>query len=576
MPLAPPPRWAHALGAVLAAPDRRNRLATLALGLAIALLAVGSFWNTLDNPFLLGDVTFIVRNPALARDDVVASAFAKTYWTRWVPNVGPGSYYRPLVVLADALDLRLWGKDPTGFHATNLLLHALTSLLVFGFIRGLTGRTSVGALAAMLFAVHPIHVHAVAYVSGRTSLIEGLFYVLGMYVALGLADDQPSPRRDAGLAACVALALLSKESAVTLPAAAMLLVWSLSREKPWAPAHLRRLALLGLVTGGYLLVRRLVIGELLVGGGSVWDDLGAAGGLLSVAKTALYYLQALAIPRQLSYLPVFVPALEPTDVRAWLGVCVVVLLVAVAIALPRSWNVERVLVAWLLISLLPILNIVGTEYFVKEHLAYVPSVPFCGLLAALSARAVDWSRRVRAARAIVPAVAAAWLIGLPSAALRTWVQNRIWSSPLLLGENVLRYESGLAAAFGHPAMARARLQWGITHFMVGTELARQGGCEEALAHFARAIELARGRAVALDAHYNRARCLFELGRFDAAEKDYWIVYRANPRDATPALRLAALAARRGDSAGERRFLAEACRCGSVAACAAARARPGGG
>ena len=125
-------------------------------------------------------------------------------------------YYRPVWTLSLAVDHALWGLRPFGYHLTNLLLHATTSVAVFGLARARLGGLTAPLVAALFFAVNPAHVEAVAWVSSRNEVLAGLFVAIAL-AAYAAWRGGGGPRAAFVCGAASALALLSKETAVALP-----------------------------------------------------------------------------------------------------------------------------------------------------------------------------------------------------------------------------------------------------------------------------------------------------------------------------------------------------------------------
>lgn len=180
------------------------------LYLTVAACAVVVYLGALGNRFALDDISIIFRNDLVHHLSGVWRAFAAPYWPRWYEDF---SAYRPLPIASYALD---WSVGPFWwFHAVNLVWHAAACVLVAMVARRYLRPT--GALAAgLLFAVHPVHVEAVANVVGRAELMAAVFALLAVYAALV---------RGSILWSTVALAfgLLSKENAAVVPG---LIVWA--------------------------------------------------------------------------------------------------------------------------------------------------------------------------------------------------------------------------------------------------------------------------------------------------------------------------------------------------------------
>ncbi len=182
--------------------------------------------------------------------------------TGWEGLVGQGGYYRPAVVLSFYLDYLIGGYAPAIYHIHNILIHAGCAYLVFLFARCLSTDRAVAWGAALLFFVLPIHTDSVFWIVGRTDLLCALFY-LSALILFYKYMQRGSTGALLGLAACSALAFLSKEMAVSLPIAlAALVVY----RKAWKTAQARRgLTVVCIVLLAYFGIRWLVLGSVLGG-----------------------------------------------------------------------------------------------------------------------------------------------------------------------------------------------------------------------------------------------------------------------------------------------------------------------
>ena len=139
----------------------------------IFLLCLAVFCNTLGNGFVNYDDhdERILQNPFLT--DPWQWSHGLTAFTQ-----ATAGYYDPIYVLSYAIDYKIWGLNPAGFHFNNLLLHAVNSIMIFQLLSRLTGRFSLALLAGIFFAVHPIHVESVSWATSRKDTLS-LFLALG-------------------------------------------------------------------------------------------------------------------------------------------------------------------------------------------------------------------------------------------------------------------------------------------------------------------------------------------------------------------------------------------------------------
>jgi hypothetical protein len=201
----------------------------LVLGAAAVVAVVAVYLNSLDNGFVFDDGDIVLGDPNVRRFDLATLVT---------------SSYRPLRTITYAIDYAVWGLDPTGFRITNIAIHAVNCVLALVLARRLTGGARLAALAATLvFALHPVQVESVAYISGRRDVLFALFYIAAFLSYVRFREAAEPGRRMAWLAATVALfalSLLSKEMAASLPVACVL--WDLYRaSEPDADRHGRSL-----------------------------------------------------------------------------------------------------------------------------------------------------------------------------------------------------------------------------------------------------------------------------------------------------------------------------------------------
>ncbi len=184
-------------------------------GLAIGLAAL-TYANALANGFAYDDTPIIVHNPAIRSLADLPRLWLSGYWDHRQAGL---SNYRPLFALTLAADYALWGLRPAGYHLTNLILHACNVGWLFYLLRAYRVAPATSALAALIFAVHPVHAEAVANIVGRAELL-GMFF--GALMWRSWIQARRSPGAGGGWRALAAgaylAAILSKENMVALPA----------------------------------------------------------------------------------------------------------------------------------------------------------------------------------------------------------------------------------------------------------------------------------------------------------------------------------------------------------------------
>jgi tetratricopeptide (TPR) repeat protein len=204
----------------------------------LVLCCVAIYGQTLVHDFILyDDPLYVTQNSEVQ---------AGLNWDNlgWAFTTDRAMYMHPLTWMSHMLDCDLYGLRPWGHHLTNLLLHALGTVLLFLVLSRMTGRAWPSALAAALFAVHPLHVESVAWIAERKDVLSMVFWTAGLG-AYAWHRQRPSVRRYLATAALFLLGFMSKPMVVTFPFVLLLLdYWPLGRVDRTAPpgAMTRQLA----------------------------------------------------------------------------------------------------------------------------------------------------------------------------------------------------------------------------------------------------------------------------------------------------------------------------------------------
>jgi len=421
--------------------------------------------NALGNRFAFDDVHLIPENQGIQ----TLTNLPEALWKPWWPGAEGKSYglWRPVSTAALGLQWAVWGNDPTGYHAVNLLLHAGATFLVVLLLGELIPVT--GALVGgLVFAVHPVHVEAVANIVGVCELLSTVFFLAaGILVLRGGLSLGPS--RTAAVVALFALALLSKESAITFPGVVLLL--DSSREDLGIRSLGRYLRARWPLYAGLLAVMALVFRARKSVLGSIADPLPPLGaGILeeipriwTVALTWLHVLRLMVFPMDLvaDYSPDVIPIAFGWNAASAAGAALVLGLLALALftwrkgALGRDRVSDRA-VGWSVVWMVLTLSVTSNLFFLSgillaERTLYLPSVGF--------ALGVGWAfLRWRAVRPrLAPLVL---LTGVLLLGFRSWTRTPTW-------KNTLEVFSTLADE--HPESGRAQWILGDTYFDLGRQ-----------------------------------------------------------------------------------------------------------
>jgi hypothetical protein len=488
---------------------------------APALVAALLYAAALGNGFAYDDVFIVERNARLHSLTALPEALGTPYWPEY------GRLYRPLTTLSFALEWAAGGGAPWLFHFVNLVWHAAVSALVARL--ALRWMPAVGALGAgLLFAVHPVHVEAVANVVGRSELACAAA-LLG--IALLATREAPStPGRRLAVVALAAAALGSKETGVVAP----LVAWAAhaaARRAPATGAHGRHdqrdgLRLAGAAALGVLplLAARLAILGTLGGdlahpaflAGTPGQDLALA---LATLPRAAGLLLAPQLPRP-DYSPTLDELQHPNPALVVLGAALALGALAVLVRHARAPSPVTFALVFGVVTFAPVSNVaLRTGIVLAERTLYSPSVGVALLLGAGLAAA--WAAR---RRTIV--VLAACLLAT-SAAVAAGSVSMWRSTEAVVAAMRRRDPSGYRGHYQHALLRAERGDTVGAETAYGRAIALFGRDAEllyaagSLAHRrhdpARAADFL-SRAVAADPAHRRARTLLvrmELGRGNA-------------------------------------------------------------
>jgi len=379
------------------ATDERAR--TLAAGVFAA--AAAAFLPAARYPFLgWDDGVNIVENGLLSFD---------AEGLRFMLTGSALGHWQPVTWLSLALDRALWGPGPLGFHLTNILLHALAAALLYLLARRLKLGDSAAVFAALFWALHPLRVESVAWVTERRDVLCGALS-LGAALAYARGQDEPAMRRRAFV--LTALAMGAKVFAVVLPAAWLILDWRLAGAPRWRDKLL------------YVPLSLAVLGANIAaqqGSGAAvsFADFGFSHRLAQAFYGLAFYPWKTIAPMGLAPLYERSVLLEP---RIFSAAAAAVLTASLLLALyRREKGLAQAALAYGVL-LLPALGLFKSGRMVAaDRWSYLPAIPLSLLAAAVLARLLK-------GRAFI-AAAATFAVAL---AVLTRAQLPVWSSDIAL------------------------------------------------------------------------------------------------------------------------------------------------
>jgi len=364
-------------------PGRPENPAKVARGgvsaLAAALVAMLVFAPSLTNGFAYDDEAVVLGDPRIQSLDGLPQILSNGYWAD-----ATLALYRPFTTLSFALDWSIAPASAAWFHFVNVLLHGATAALLVLLLARLTSEAAALA-GGLVFAVHPVHVEAVANVVGRSEMLAAIG-VLGAalaWVALP-TSGRAAIVRSMAVPIAFAFGVFSKESAIVLPALLALIdiargSLNLVRPWPWIRSNAAALTAIVLVAGAYLAARLAVLGGIAPTRVDAVFDVAAGGSarILTALQAWTVWAGLLFAPATLlsDYGPrILMPVGAVTPQVAAGGAIALTLLVSGLVAAFRGRGLAALALLWFPVSILPVSNLLfPTGVIVAERTLYLPS-----------------------------------------------------------------------------------------------------------------------------------------------------------------------------------------------------------
>jgi Tfp pilus assembly protein PilF len=488
-----------------------SRAVRVAVPFGIALVTVLVFAPALWNGFVdWDDDVNLTRNPD----------FRGLSWThlRWMLTTTLTGHYIPFTWLSFGFDYRLWGMNPAGYHLTNVVLHAVGAALFALVAARLLSRATAwpppavrvaAATAALVFALHPLRVESVAWVTERRDVLSGVFVLLTILGYLHAADATGARRRwllTASLGAYV-LALGSKSIAMALPVVLVVLDgYPLRRFRGGAwSVVVEKLPFLALGGASAIVAYHAVAAAAVL---TPFERYSWGARVAMGAYTLAFSLAKTAFPIALSPLYELPSSIDPLAPRFLVSLVAVVAMTALFVLLRRRWPAGLALWSCYVAFLLPVSGLLVHQgpQLVTDRYSYLACLPW----ALLAGAGVGWLVTA-AARGAVPlrlarvagGVAVTGLVGL---GVLSWQQTEVWRDTDTLWRHALDIDplcsmchSNLGVFHmnaGDPGTALEHLTRAVAlrpdraryRANLGLVLVKQGRYTEAIPHLERAIE----------------------------------------------------------------------------------------
>jgi tetratricopeptide (TPR) repeat protein len=490
--------------------------ADLTLALCLALVTLTVYWPGRDTEFInRDDPSYVIGNDHVTHG--LSNANVIWAWTSL-----ERSNWHPLTWLSLQLDAQLHGVNAQGFRITNVLLHVANVFLLFCAWRRLTGAIGPSALVAGLFALHPLHVESVAWVSERKDVLSTLFWMLTL-LAYAHYVETPGIGRYLGVCVAFALGLTAKPMLVTLPFVLLLLdYWPLGR--------------LGRASLRFAVLEKLPL--FVLSAVSCAITLLAQGRGQAIAALDEYPFSDRLANALVSYAAYFVQMIWPSDLavyypyehlaysdwRVWASALLLASVTTAAVyqAVRRPF----LLVGWLwyIGTLVPVIGLVQVGSQARaDRYTYIPLV---GVFVMIAWSADEIARRGEGVRRAVWAGATAIVL---ICSVLTWVQVGYWHDSFALWRHALE-------------VTRPN---DVAHGGLGAAYRDAGDFTRAVEEYRRAVS---ARPDGVHARLNLGWCLFSLRRFEEAAVEFSRVLRTDPDNTGAQFQLGVIAGLAGRSA----------------------------
>src|SRR6266404_158605 len=518
-------------------------------GVLLAALTIFAYRPAWNGGFLWDDDVYITNNELLTAPDGLRRI--------WFSLDSPSQYF-PLVYSTFRIEHALWGLNPTGYHCVNLLLHVANALLVW---RVLARLNAPGAwLAGAIFALHPVQVESVAWITERKNVLMGFFFLLTLLAWIAFIDERTKrPWRFYALALILyLLALSAKSTACTLPAALLLILWLQKKPINWK----RIFEILPFLVLGIAMGLLAMWWERYHQGTSraAITFLSPIERVLVASRAVWFYLSKLIWPSNLTFIyPKWTISPEHLLDYVWLVAAIAVCMAIYWLRRSTGRSVE-VAAAFFVATLSPVLGFIMLftfRYtFVADHYQYLACI---GPIALASAGLVALSRSSKTLQRLVGGTSFAILIGL---GLLTWRQSAtyrdaetLWRTTIATNPDcwmaynnlgVIQFEKGNV----EDAIEKYQQSLGLhpdypeAHYNLGSALLQKGYADEAIWHCEEALKIQPNEP---DAHIVLGNAFMAKQDVDRAIAHYLQALQVRPDDSNAHYNLGTALKQKGDA-----------------------------
>jgi len=440
------------------------------------------FAGGLGGDFVMDDWPVIKENSKITNTAYIPDYFTRGVWANTdlaeQAGVAGNTLYRPMFLLLLNVSYQLWGDSALGYHALNLTLHAINTILVYFLILGFLSpaKRMVAGMSAAIFAVHPVHVESVAWIAGITDPLVSIF-LLGGFLFHRRSQQQIIGKSQQWLASiaaplCFALALLSKETAIFFPL--ILIVYDLlfQRSKLSSKSSIGRyLAYAGLLLL-YFMLRSNALSSDDIQQAGVWSRLNFEN-FATLLTFLSHYMQLLIFPAPLEY---YYSPPKPGMLALLVGSLIIAgALFHLPYALRKKQALYTLSLTWVVITLLPALPIaLFDEPIFAQRVLYLPSIGFAMFMAWAISRAQQFSHTIGAT---VKTIAIAFLIFFSVTSMSEisdWENDSVfYNQAMKTSPDSFKPVAGLAAAYARESNQNKNNDAAIDLYLKAANLAPQ-------------------------------------------------------------------------------------------------------
>ncbi len=540
---------------VFASPQRQKFLFSILLVVATVVL----YYPADGHPFVNFDDNLYVT------ENVHVTSGLHWETVKWAFTTFDEGNWHPLTWLSHAADYQYYGLNPAGHHDTNLFLHALNVVLLFWVLQQATGYVGRSAMAAALFALHPINVETVVWIAERKNLLSMTFFLLalGAYRRYAL---RPEVGRYAVVAVLYALGLMAKPQVITFPF--VLLLWDYWPLRRMSVAGGESSAGTGTRTFSQFVVEKLPLFALSAVSAVITVKAQRAGHAFRLYPLSIRLENAIAAYASYvkkAFWPVDLAPMypHPGDSIARLHVLAALLfLLAVTVLAAAEWRRRRYLAVgwlWFVGTLVPMIGLVqvGTQAMADRY-AYLPLV---GLFIMMCWGVGDWAEQRHLSVAWLGSASVVLLVALiwiDHQQIGYWEDNiTLWTRTLQVTRNNWVAEDNLGGAL----MEQGKLDAAISHFRaaaaiypgdpvshldIGFYEQEHKNWPQAIEQYQEVLNLTPSPKLRAEAYNNLALMDRDLGDYAAARDNFQQAVNVSPRYASAWIGLGLAAQRTGD------------------------------